>query len=580
MSLLNEESSTWSKTPFSSAFALSIALSSMVRPAHAEPPEKLRPERGSTGASRPTPGDAASVRRGTTMLAANEVPSTSNRPSEGEMFADPGAAGDAAAATSEADPNTPRTTSSDSEPNELGGSERDQAILGGESAAAVESESALPGDTDIGGLLYLQAQSTIMRHQPVSEYSFTAPFLLDVYLDARPHERIRGFVLTRVGFEAANSNSAPDEATAITNSAAAGAATLDSSGSTNFAIDQMFVNFDAARSVFFTAGRQHVRWGTGRYWNPTDYLHAQKRNAVSTFDARLGTTMVKAHVPIESLNWNFYAYGIMESPSSEQGLSSLSAAARAEFVFDTTEVALGALTERKRKPKFAADISTGLGVFDFHGEVALFNTDNMDRLHYEPDAELPAETPLEPWDDPTVAAVDRFEHVLDAVYPSYRKDEYVVQAVAGLDYQAAYGHNDSLTLGVEYFYNQVGYDSSEVYPGLFLPRSTPLESPATFFYLGRHYYALSASLPAPGSLDDHSIMLSTICNMSDRSFLSRLDYSYTFFTSLQLEAFASVRYGDQEGEFRFGLRPLELDGEVYAQEPTVADFGLALRLKL
>ena len=62
-----------------------------------------------------------------------------------------------------------------------------------------------------------------------------------------------------------------------------------------------------------------------------------------------------------------------------------------------------------------------------------------------------------------------------------------------------------------------GTTRPEVYPGLILPRLTPLAEPATFFYLGRHYGAVFLSVPAPYSWDYTTFTLSTLGNFSDGS---------------------------------------------------------------
>jgi len=72
---------------------------------------------------------------------------------------------------------------------------------------------------------------------------------------------------------------------------------------TGVLLDQMWLRFDIKHTVFVTAGRQHVRWGTARFWTPTDFLHIQHRNPLDVFDARTGTTMIKVHVPWEQ-GWN------------------------------------------------------------------------------------------------------------------------------------------------------------------------------------------------------------------------------------------------------------------------------------
>jgi hypothetical protein len=128
-----------------------------------------------------------------------------------------------------------------------------------------------------------------------------------------------------------------------------------------------------------------------------------------------------------------------------------------------------------------------------------------------------------------------------------------------------------LILGLEYFYNALGYDDPGVYPGLILPRG--LAEPATFFYLGRHYGAAYVALPSPFSWDLTSFTASTLANLSDRSVISRLDFSLVLLTHLRFEMFAAVHYGRSNGEFRLGIAEL-------GRAPAFLDLGLALRVNL
>ncbi len=64
------------------------------------------------------------------------------------------------------------------------------------------SEEAAPEDPlKIGGQLYLRAQTTGARGQAPGTWSFSSPSLLDAYLDARPNDRVRGFVQGRMVFD-------------------------------------------------------------------------------------------------------------------------------------------------------------------------------------------------------------------------------------------------------------------------------------------------------------------------------------------------------------------------------------------
>ena len=53
----------------------------------------------------------------------------------------------------------------------------------------------------IGGQFYLRAITTVAEHQPLGKSNFNVPLLVDVYLDARPTDRLRAFVLGRLAYD-------------------------------------------------------------------------------------------------------------------------------------------------------------------------------------------------------------------------------------------------------------------------------------------------------------------------------------------------------------------------------------------
>jgi hypothetical protein len=465
---------------------------------------------------------------------------------------------------------------------------RDSQILGSQESPMFTQEAAPDDPLKVGGQLYLRMQSTGSVGQRFTDFSFGSPSMVDVYMDARPNDRVRGFVRGRMLYDptlpasASNSNSI---AAVSPGGSTMGSQSLSSlfqqqTRDPKAYLDQLWLNFDIAHRVFVTAGKQHVRWGTARFWAPTDYLHLRPRNPLDVFDARTGTSMVKFHVPIESRQWNFYAYGITEGSGTTSKLRSLAVAARAEYVLDATELGLGVYAQADRKPKYALDLSTGILDFDVYGELALRALSDIDRVSYQPDATIPAAATPPSWQAPGDAWRARLGQIVDSLYPIHRRRGVVPQAVGGINYSRKYNDNDTFTVGAEYFYNGLGYHGPSVYPGLVLPHSRDLSESANFFYLGRHYAALYLTFPAPYSLDTHTFTLSTIGNLSDRSFITRLDYALVVLTHVRFEAFVSGRYGNENGEFRFGIGNLNLGGLSFSRPAAFVDFGMALRVAI
>jgi hypothetical protein len=512
----------------------------------------------------------------------------SDRPSDQDIFGPPKAEPPAKPAPG-APPAAPapaeREPAATPPPPSTPESARDEALLGQRDAATKLSEEVAPEDPlKVGGMFYLRAQSSASEGQAPEDWSFAAPSLVDVFMDARPNDRVRGLIVGRLSFDPALPPNESQETQAGFGSPETSGSTMGSAPLSSLfarrtrgptaALDQMWLRFDVKHTVFVTAGRQHVRWGTGRFWAPTDYLHTRRRNPLDVFDARTGTSMLKLHLPWEARGWNFYAYGLAEDVDATSTVGDVAGAARAEVVLGTTELGAGALVERNRKPKLGFDVSTGIWDFDLYGELALRYGSEIDRItfdreRYDRQVAMPAP-----------GSLDDLRAAVDAIYPARRASGLKAQAVGGVTYSRKYHDNDVWSLGAEYFYNPLGYSSPDVYPGLVLPRTVPLVDPATFFYLGRHYAAVFLAVPAPYSWDLTTFTLSTLGNLSDKSFITRLDYSLLMLTHLRFEAFVAVRYGTEEGEFRFGASGFTISGRNLSRAPGLVDLGVALRVNL
>ncbi len=455
-----------------------------------------------------------------------------------------------------------------------GGTARDQELLGGNGEAKFLSEYVAPENPlQIGGQLYLRMQTTASGGQAPADWSLSAPSLLDLYLDARPNPRVRAFILGRMSYDPTlpPNGAVPSVGQTASNGAFASAgsptgfSTFSNTRGPATLLDQMWIRFDILNRVFVTAGKQHVHWGTGRFWQPTDYLHQEKRNPLDVFDARPGTTMLKLNVPWEEKGWNFYGFLVAEDPNAPTPrIADLAGAFRVEAVIAGVELGADTYLRRGEKPRFGFDFSTGIWDFDVYGDVAV--RPGSDFLHEFPtEGAMPAGL--------------------------YGFTGYETQAVGGINYSRKYNDNDAWTAGLEYFYNHPGYDDASAYPALLQAAFFSGDPSAfPFFYLGRQYGAVFLTLPAPYSWNYTTFTLSTLGNLSDKSFITRLDYSVTVLTHLSVEAFAGVHYGHLGGEFRFQL-PASLvaaNQAAIAQLPNpgqvtdypVVDLGVALRLKI
>ncbi len=425
-----------------------------------------------------------------------------------------------------------------------------------------EKLGATENPLTIGGQLYLRAFAFGREGDDPWDWLLAAPALVDGYFDVRPNDRVRGFLLARMQYDPTIDPNAPSPfgAQAPTNP--------------RVLLDQLWLRFDAAHTAFLTVGKQHVKWGTGRFWNPTDYLHTVRRDPLAVFDARTGTTMVRVHVPWERRGWNFSTMAILEpltsssatgglapvtsqpGTTSTQQVGGIGAAARAEIVLGASEIGAGAVVQRGHRPRFALDASAGILELDVYGEAAL-----------KTGSEIPLYRRI-----PGVGA----SQPIGDQYETFERGGLTPAVTGGVRWAHKYSDEDSLEIGVEYFYNRNGYADPSVYPGLlFHGAFTP-------FYLGQHYAGAYGYLPNPGSWNNTTFILSVLGNLSDRSFVARLDYSVLLLTYLRLEAYGQAHLGKREGEFRLAI-PAQVVVSGLTTPSLAAqtfDMGVALRVSL
>jgi hypothetical protein len=449
-------------------------------------------------------------------------------------------------------------------------------------ASGLVKEDALK----IGGQFYIRALTTISEHQPVGKSSFNVPTLVDVYLDARPTDRLRAFVLGRMAYDPLLSS------TAVVTGVPTTVTGLQEVSNPAVYLDQAWLAFDIAHSVFVTAGRQHVKWGTGQYFNPDDFLASQPRNPLAVFDARLGVSMLRVQIPWEKTGLSFTGVAVFEatqnisttgttisgsgnsvdlvtsaSNSSNGLLEDVGGAGQVEYDFKGGAVGVNALAQRNRAWRVGSYFTAGVGDFDIYGEAVLKQC-----------LDLPNETA-----NSTCGPSNSTGIITPGSYSGYsfgavqQPGSPIFQAVAGITYAINFEGNKSITLGAEYFYNQASFTASQypnlIFQGAFQP-----------FYLGRNYLAVSATLT--DTTAKTTWVLTNIGNLTDVSFITRVDFLVTVLNYLQVESFVAVDYGHLGGEFRLGFN---IPGVPVVGVPTpvhivvnapIVQLGLGLRLAL
>ncbi len=385
-----------------------------------------------------------------------------------------------------------------------------ESLIGGPLTSNATIQSLLGATSDrfaFGGKLYLRFDSTETKDWDWPSTTLASPDSLYLYVDGRPNDRLRAFVQAKLKHDFTLTDGA-----------------VNSYGTTvhvnTVSLDQLWLKFDVARKVFITVGDQKVKWGSGRFWNPTDFLNQQVLDPLAAYDLRTGVPLLKVHVPVQAIGANLYALASLDGASSADQVGG---AVRAEWATGSTEVALSGALRKDQPVRLGGDISTAIWLFDLHVEGAVRHGDKQDYWKGNLD-------------------FDTFE------FPtSYsREDEWIPQVTAGAQIGFNYTSEDAAYVGAEFFYNGSGYESENLYPWLlFQGQFQP-------FYLGQEYVGAYVYLPSPLRLDDHSFTASYLTNLSDRSMIVRVDWSATVLTQMYLNAYAQYHFGDV-GEFNFSF---------------------------
>ncbi len=391
----------------------------------------------------------------------------------------------------------------------------------GDASVSTGEESSRRTFTFGGGYLQQASVSGISDGREL-RFEYSPPGLVDLFLNATPSDHIRGYVLVRLGFDPS----------------------LQSEEPLRLILDQLWLRADIENRVFFTLGRQQVVWGPGAIWRPTDFLRSPNLTPLESFDLRTGTDMFRVQVPLPALRTTLNAGTFMQrfTDASEPDVHTrFGAALRLEMDVSLGEVGLSAVFLQQRKPRYGLDVSIGLGGVDLYSAVSLQH-DTERRL----------------WQRTA------------AGFELRRLGSPALQAMAGAYTQWRVLDVYQLGLRVEGFYNRLGYlDRDEM---TWLVANGDYE-PLQF---GRFYGMVQTSLTRRSPLEP-TLQLSSMGNVLQRSFFSRMDVSAAPLLGVRFGGFLEVPLGPVGSEFRFepseGLDPGSASGRL--RTPSVLDHAPA-----
>ncbi len=349
----------------------------------------------------------------------------------------------------------------------------------------------------VGGRIYQRAELFGASRGTDTLLRPSIPSLVDLYLDANQANGMRGYVVGRLAYDALDP---------------------DTSGPTAL-LDQLWIRFDIDNRVFITAGRQQIKWGSSLVWNPTDFLQPPNPQPLEAFDLRPGVDMLKVNIPWQEMSAHLWLIATADLNGPAEHRLRYGGAVRAEVALGPSELAASAAFREGRRPRFGLDWSMGAGPVDLNAEVALLQ-----------DSEVPL------WERTTEGF-----RTLDFGGPRLR-------ASGGASTQFRFADVYRLGLNVEGFYNGLGYDDPTVLTWL---HSTGDYRPLFF---GRAY-AMGQLSFTRRSIYVPTLTFTTLMNVTDTSFFSRLDFMLVPVAEVRVYAYVEAPFGKRGSEFRFEPDP-------------------------
>jgi hypothetical protein len=349
----------------------------------------------------------------------------------------------------------------------------------------------------MGGRIYQRAEMYGSRRGTETLLRPSIPSLVDLYLDATQINGMRGYVVGRLAYDALDPN--------VTGPTAL--------------LDQLWIRFAIANSVFVTAGRQQIKWGSSRVWNPTDFLQKPNPRPLEALDQRLGVDMVKVNIPWQELNANLWLIATADLNGPAEHRLRYGGAVRAEMALGPSELAASAAFREGRRPRFGLDWSMGAGPLDLNAELALLQ-----------DGE-----------------VGLWERTAEG----FRARDFggpKLLASGGVSTQFRFADVYRAGLNFEGFYNGLGYDDPAYLTWLY---STGDYRPLFF---GRAY-ALGQLSFSRRSLYVPTLTFTTLMNVTDQSFLTRMDFTFVPVSEVVVSAYVEAPFGKRGSEFQFEPDP-------------------------
>lgn len=239
------------------------------------------------------------------------------------------------------------------------------------SSASIDNKSVTENNFQIGGTLSTEADYYIQHNVPLTRDIVSNPNILFLYMDSKLDQDNRVFARLRTFYDPTGISSGnPTSASNFTNPYGFGNGTSDN---LSIGLDELNISANIDHQIFLTIGRQKVKYGAAKFFNPTDFLNPEPFNFFLPTDERQGVDMVKAQFP--SGISNFYLAGLPGNPTTGGPAGGY---IREELAYDSFagildagEISLSGFLPKNQNGKAGFDISQAVGDLDVYFEGAL-----------------------------------------------------------------------------------------------------------------------------------------------------------------------------------------------------------------
>lgn len=235
----------------------------------------------------------------------------------------------------------------------------------------METSSAKPAKSEnsfqIGGAFATQGDFSLRDDFPLKDTAVSNPNILFLYFDSKFKQDARFFARVRAFYDPTGTSGGGSSGNFSNPYGASGGKNVKTS------LQEFKYSANIDRKIFLTVGRQKVKYGAAKFFNPTDFLNLQPLNFFLPSDERGGVDMVKAHIP--SGIANFYAMKMVENlaGSGNPGGSYF----RGEVGYDgggdllgSGEISISGYFPRNQRARAGFDISQAVGDYDVYFEGA------------------------------------------------------------------------------------------------------------------------------------------------------------------------------------------------------------------